>query len=342
MRTAAWWPAMVALLLTAAASPSKRREPAYSLRRTIPMPGDEAWDDLSVDAGAHRLFVTRASRVVVLDVESEKVAGEIRDTPGVHGVALAADLGKGFTSNGRNDTVSIFDLRTLAPLGQVAVAEGPDAILYDPFSQRVFAFARKAGAVTAIDAAPGTPIASVPLDGRPVAAASDGKGAILVVVEDKGELLSFDPVALKTVNRWPLAPCEAPAGLAMGKDARRVFVACRNRMMVVVDRATGAVTGKVPVGAGGNTVVYDEERGLAFVSAGDGTLTVVKEAPEGVTTAQIVTTRPGSHSMALDPRSHRIYVAACRFGAPPPPTRERPHPRAPMAPGSFMILVFAK
>jgi DNA-binding beta-propeller fold protein YncE len=342
MRRAAPWPAVVALLLTGAGAPSKGQGPIYTLRRTIPMAGDEGWDAVAVDPGAHRLYITRGSRVMVLDVRSEKVVGELADTPGVHGVALAHDVGHGFTANGGDDTVTMFDLETLGLLGRIPVAAGPDAIIYDPFSRRVVVFERTAERATVIDAATGKVLGPVALGGRPVAAVSDRKGAVFVALENRNTLASLDPVALAIGRAWPLAPCQAPAGLAMDEGKGRVLVACRNRMMAVVD-ASGAVAATTPVGLRARDVTFDEDRGLAFVTAADGTLTISKEGPPGrFAVAQVVTTRPGSHAMALDPASHRIYVPACRFDAPPPPTKERPNPRPPMAPGSFTLLVYAR
>jgi DNA-binding beta-propeller fold protein YncE len=343
MRVAAAWPSVVALLLAGAGTPDKHHEPTYALRRTIPAAGDEAWDAATLDPEAHRLYVTRGNRVVVLDVRSERVVGEIDDTPGVHGIALATDVGRGFTTNGGDDSVTMFDLGKAETLGRIPASAGPDAILYDPFSRRVFAFGRKAAEATVVDAALGKAVGSIALGGRPVSAVSDRKGKVFVALENRNEIASFDPATLSIGNRWPLAPCEAPAGMAMDSIKGRIFVACRNRRMVVLDATTGAVTATVPVGLRADAVAFDEDRGLAFVAAGDGTMTIAREDPGGrFAVAQVVATQPGSHALSLDPGSHRIYVPACRFGAPPPPTKERPHPRASVAPGSFTILVFAR
>jgi DNA-binding beta-propeller fold protein YncE len=335
--------ALAATLLAAGASPKPTPPLGYRLHRTIPLPGDEGWDYLTLDPDARRLYVTRGVRVAVVDVEKEKVVGEIRDTPGVHGVALAKELKRGFISDGKRDDVTIFDLDTQAVLGRVPAGHEPDAILYDASSRRVFAFNGESRDVTAIDAAGGTAVGTIDLGGSPEFAVADGTGTVFVNLEDKNELLVLDSRQLTVRSRWPLAPCEAPTGLSIDRTKRRLFVGCRNQLMAVVDAEAGKVLATLPIGRGVDGTAFDEGRKLAFASNGDGTLTVVREdTPGHFVVVENATTLPGARTMTLDPRTHRLYLATARFGAPPPATPENPHPRGPMVPGTFMIMVFIK
>src|SRR6202041_3076801 len=203
--------------------------PGYHVVKTYKLGGDGGWDYLTVDASARRLYISRATHVMVVDADSGKSVGDIADTPGVHGIALAPELGRGFVSNGREGTVSIFDLKTLATSSKVKVGENPDAILYDPATRRVFTFNGKSQDSTVIDAAKGTVLGTIKLDGKPEFAASDGKGEIFVNIEDKSELTAIDPSKLVVKSTWPLAPCESPTGLSMDRKNRRLFVGCAKR-----------------------------------------------------------------------------------------------------------------
>ncbi|MFI5184003.1 MAG: YncE family protein [Vicinamibacteria bacterium] len=324
--------------------PKPKVSPAgYRLHRTIPLPGNEGWDYLTVDPEARRLYVTRGERVVVLDLATDRVAGEIPGTAGVHGVALAKDLKRGFASNGRSDSVTLFDLERLTVVGEVAVGKKPDAILYDPFSHRVFVFCRDSASATALEAAQGTVAGAVELGGAPEFAVSDGKGTIYVNLEDTNEVVGFGSQDLKVRSRWPLAPCQTPTGLAIDRAKGRLFSGCRNQVMAVLDTSSGQVVAALPIGKGVDGVAVDPGRGLAFASNADGTLTVVREAaPAHFVVVENVTTLPGARTMALDPKAHRLYLATAQFGAPPPATAGNPRPRGPMLPGTFVILVFGK
>jgi DNA-binding beta-propeller fold protein YncE len=342
MLAAALTSLILAAPVTTDAKP-KTAPPRYRLHRTIPLPGNEGWDYLTVDSEARRLYVTRGERVVVLDLATEKAAGEIPGMAGVHGVALARELKRGFASNGGADSVTIFDLEKLAVLGQVPVGKKPDAILYDPLSRRVFAFNGDSDSATAIGAADGRAAGTVDLGGSPEFAVSDGKGAIFVNLEDKNEVVAFGSQDLEVRSRWPLAPCETPTGLAMDRTRRRLFVGCRNQVMAVLDADAGKVLATLPIGRGVDGVAFDDARRLAFASNGDGTLTVVGEdAPEHFAVVENVTTLPGARTLALDQKTHRIYVATAQFGPPPAATPENPRPRGPMLPGTFVILVLGR
>jgi DNA-binding beta-propeller fold protein YncE len=318
--------------------------PGYRVVRKLEIGGDGGWDYLAVDSGARRLYVTRSTRVIVLDADSGSVVGEIPETAGVHGVAIAPELGRGFTSNGRSSTITIFDLKSLKPLGEIkSTGENPDAILYDPASHRVFAFNGRGASATAIEAATGQIAGTVALEGRPEFAAADGNGRVYVNLEDKSMVAVIDARKLAVVKRWPLAPCEEPSGMAIDREHKRIFVGCANKQMAVLDAESGRVAATVPIGQGVDANGYDPATGLAFSSNGDGTLTVVHEdSPDKYSVAQTVATQTGARTMALDEKTHNIFLATAQFGPPPSPTAERPHPRPSIVPGSFVILVVAK
>ncbi len=315
----------------------------YHLLKKIPLGGEGGWDYLTLDAAARRLYITRATRVAVLDADTGAPVGELADTPGVHGVALAPELGRGFTSNGRTATVTIFDLKTLRALGQAKTGANPDAIVYDPASKRVFTFNGGSADATAIDAASGAVAGTIALGGRPEFAAADGAGRVYVNLEDKNELVALDSRRLKIAARWPLAPCTEPAGLAMDARHQRLFVGCHNQMMAVVDAASGRIVATLPIGRGVDANAFDPETSLAFSSNGDGTLTVVREeSPDKYKVVENVATQRGARTMALDPKTHNVFLVTAEFGPPPAPTPENPHPRPTIIPGSFVVLVFGK
>src|SRR5258708_22363727 len=296
------WMSMAALLLAAGAVAAAG--PGYHIMATYKLGGDGGWDYLTVDAAARRLYISRATHVMVVDADSGKSVGDIADTPGVHGIALAPELGRGFVSNGREGTVTIFDPKTLATSSKVKVGDSPDAILYDSASQRVFAFNGGSQDATALDAAKGTVSGTIKLGGKPEFATSDGKGEIFVNIEDKSELLAIDPNKLEVKTRWPLAPCTEPSGLALDRKHRRLFVGCDNKMMAVVNADNGKVIATLPIGEGGDATWFHPETGLAFASCGqDAVLTVVKEeSPSKFSVAENVTTQKGARTNIFEIR----------------------------------------
>lgn len=312
--------------------------------KTYKLGGDGGWDYLTLDPESHHLFISRSTHVVVIDVDSGRPVGDIPDTPGVHGIALANDLGRGFASNGREGTVSIFDLKTLKTISKVqAVGENPDAVLFDPATKRVFTFNGRSHNSTAIDAASGNIVGKVELGGKPEFGVSTGQGELFVNIEDKSELVAIDPKNLKVKSRWPLAPCESPSGLAIDKKNRRLFVGCDNKMMAVVDADTGKVITTLPIGEGVDADRFDPYKRLVFASCGEGVLTVVKEdSPKKFSVVQNVKTDRGARTMELDPKTHKIYLVTAKFGPPPAATAEQPHPRPPILPGTFEVLVVGK
>jgi outer membrane protein assembly factor BamB len=333
---------IVALIVTAVAVAAGG--PGYKVVNTYKVGGEGGWDYLIADAAARRLYISRATHVIVLDLDSGKTVGDIADTPGVHGIALAPELGRGFVSNGREGTVSIFDLKTLATISKVKAGENPDAILYDPATRRVFTFNGKSQDSTAIDAAQGTVLGTIKLDGKPEFAASDGKGEIFVNIEDKSELAAIDPNKLVVKSTWPLAPCESPSGLSMDRKNRRLFVGCDNKMMAVVNADTGKVLATPAIGDGVDATTFDEGTGLAFASCGgEGVLTVVREeSPEKFSVAENVPTQAGARTLALDSKTHSVYLVTAKFGPPPAATADNPRPRRSVLPDSFVVLVVSK
>ena len=281
---------------------------------------------------------------MVLDSDSGTSVGDISDTPGVHGIALAPELGRGFTSNGREGTVSVFDIKSLATTSKVKVGENPDAILYDPSTKRVFTFNGKSHDSSVIDAASGKMIGTVPLDGKPEFAVSDGKAEVFVNIEDKSEIEVIDPNKMEVRARWPLAPCKEPSGLAIDRKNRRLFSGCGNKMMAVVDADSGKVIATPAIGEGVDATAFDGETGLAFASCGeDGVLTVVKEeSADKFTTVENVKTQEGARTMALDSKTHNVFVVTAKFGPPPAPTANNPHPWPSVVPNTFVVLVAGK
>ncbi|MFY9741727.1 MAG: YncE family protein [Candidatus Sulfotelmatobacter sp.] len=335
---------LASLILLSAAVALAAAGPGYKLLKTYKIGGEGGWDYLLADSAARRLYISRATHVIVLDLDSLKPVGDIADTPGVHGIALAPELGRGFTSNGREGTVSIFDLKTLATSSKVKVGENPDSILYDPVTKRVFTFNGRSHDSTAIDAAKGTVLGTIKLDGKPEFSVSDGKGEIFVNIEDKSELTAIDAKKLAVKTSWPLAPCESPTGLSMDKKNRRLFVGCDNKMMAVVDADTGKVLATPAIGEGVDATRFDEGTGLAFASCGEeGVLTVVREeSPDKFVVAENVPTQQGARTMALDAKTHNIYTVTAKFGPPPAPTADNPHPRRSIVPDTFVVLVLGK
>jgi WD40 repeat protein len=343
MRTKSKW--LISMLsVSLAAVALAAAGPGYHVVTTYKVGGEGGWDYLTTDPDARRVYISRGTHVMVLDADSGKSVGDIADTPGVHGIALAPELGKGFTSNGRENTVSIFDIKTLATSSKIKVGENPDAILYDPATKRVFTFNGRSADSTAIDAASGKVLGTIKLDGKPEFAASDAKGEIFVNIEDKSELVAIDPSKLEVKSKWPLAPCTEPSGLSIDRKNRRLFVGCDNKMMAVVDADSGKVLATPAIGDGVDATAFDPETGLAFASCGgDGVLTVVKEdSPDKFSVAENVTTKKGARTLALDAKTHNVFVVTADFGPRPAPTADNPRPRPPMLPDSFVVLVVGK
>jgi DNA-binding beta-propeller fold protein YncE len=315
----------------------------YRLAKTVSLPGDGFWDYLGFDNANRHLFVTHGTHVLVLDADTQATAGDIPDTPRVHGVAVANDLDRGFTSNGGDNTVTAFDLKTLKPIARYPTGTGPDSIAYEPVTHRVFTFNGGSKDATALDAATGAIAATIPLGGKPETAVADRRGNIFANVESTSEIVKIDARALKIVVRWPLAPCENPSGLAIDVAHGILFAGCDNRMMAIVDTATGKVLATPEIGSGIDADRFDPDTGYAFASNGEGTLTVIREdGPRKFSVLENVATQKGARTMEIDPKTHTVLLVTADRAAPPPATADNPHPRPAIVPGSFRLLVFAR
>lgn len=302
----------------------------------IKVGGEGGWDYLTVDGTARRLFVSHNSHVVVIDIDANKVVGDIPDTPGVHGIALAPELNRGFISNGRGNNVAIFDLKTLKVIGTAATGENPDSIRYDAVSGRVFAFNGRSKNATAIDAKSGTVAATIALPGKPEFAVADGKGKVYVNIEDTSELVEIDAAKATVTKKFTLAPCEEPSGLAMDTKNRRLFSVCANRLMAVSDPDTGKVIATLPIGAGSDGVAFDAGLGLAFSSNGDGTLTVVQQTSGKYEVAENIASERGARTIAVDEKTHRLFLPTAKTAS--SSTGGRPT----YVPESFKVLVVGR
>ena len=324
---------------TAAPGPS-----GYHLLKKITLGGGGGWDYITFDSPTRRLFISRQTKVIVLDVDSEKVVGEIPNTEGVHGIALAPEFNRGFTSNGRAGTVTIFDMKTLAIIGTVQAGTNPDAIVYDAASKRVFAMNGRSSNSTAIDAATGKVVGTIALSGKPEFAVSDGAGHVYVNIEDKNEIWQIDSQKLTATTHWSLAPCKEPSGLAMDLEHRRLFSGCDNKMVAVVDADNGKVIATPEIGDGVDANGFDPGTGFVFSSNGEsGTLTVIHEdTPDKYTVVENVPTQKSARTMTLDPKTHEVFTVAAQFGPRPAATPETPRPRPPILPNSFVVLIYGK
>lgn len=309
------------------------------VRRVMPIGGDGAWDYVTLDPEARRLYVPRSTRVLVLDLEGKKV-GEIPATAGVHGVTLARHLDRGYTSNGRANTMTVFKLSTLEVIKEVkTTGDNPDAILYDAASNQVFTFNGRGKNATVFNAETLAVNGTIPMGGKPEFAVTDGAGKVFVNVEDTHELLALDARKLTVLSRWSLAPVEEPSGLAMDVAHHRLFAVGGNKLMAVVDAGTGKLLKTLAIGEGCDGVVFDPGTGCAYAANGEGTVTVARADAKGeFTVAGTLPTRKGARTLALDPTTHHLFLPTAEFG-PAPEAKPGQHSRAPMVAGSFQIVV---
>jgi DNA-binding beta-propeller fold protein YncE len=287
----------------------------YHVIKKIPIPGTGSWDYVTVDEGNRRLYVSHGTQVEVLNIDSDAIVGKIPDTPGVHGIAIAPDVGRGFVSNGQANTVTIFDLKTLKELGEAKTGKDPDGIIYDPATHRVFAFNGDSNSTTAINAADGTVAGTVDLGGGPEFAAADGEGHVFNNLEDASKLVELDSQNLKLLNTWPLAPCQRPSSMAMDRPNKRLFIGCRSHVMAVVNAETGQVITTLPIGDHVDATAFDPESKLIFNSNGDGTISVFhQDSPDKYSAVQTVKTVPRAKTMALDPKTHKLFLSTSEGG----------------------------
>ena len=311
--------------------------------------GDGGWDYFVYDTVGKRLFVSRGTHTMVVDGESGKVIGDIPDTGGVHGIALAQDLGKAFISDGRDNAVTVVDLKTLKTLDKVSVspAVNPDAIMYEPSTKRVFTFNGRSKDSTVLDATTNKVLGTIPIGSKPEFAVEED-GTVFANNEDKGEIIVIDPKAMSIKANWPMSTadkkCEGPSGLAIDKKHHRLFSTCDN-LMVITDSKSGKVVASEPTGPGTDAAGFDPGTMNAFASCGGngGSITVVHEdSPDKFTVAENVTTMPRARTMTVDPTTHRVFVVTAQFGETPAATAENPRPRPAMVPNSFTIGVYGK
>jgi DNA-binding beta-propeller fold protein YncE len=319
----------------------------YHLLNKISLPGPEGWDYLTIDSDARRLYVTRGVRLTAIDIDTDKVVGEITGLNGIHGVAIDRKAGKGFISNGRGNSVVVFDLKTLAKIEEVPVGEGPDAIIFDPDTERVFTFNGRAKSSTVIDAKTDKVVGTIPLPGRPEFAVADGKGKVYNNIEDLSEVVSIDTKNLQILNTWPLAPAESPSGISYDDKTGRVFSVCDGQVMTVLDSATGKLVTTLPIGNGPDATVFDEKNSVVYSPNGqDGTLSVYKDAGDGkYTLVDTVTTQLGARTLALDTKTGNVYTVTAQAAPAPPPDPNAPTPqrrRRTYVDGTFVVLEYGK
>jgi DNA-binding beta-propeller fold protein YncE len=308
----------------------------YHLLKTIPVGGTEGWDYVTLDSDARRLYIGRDDHIDVVDVDTGTVVGKIAGLSHTHGIVLVPELGRGFTSDGEADLSTIVDLKTLQKIGTVKTGKDPDSFVYDGVTKRVFIMNSAGGDVTAINAAEGTVAGTVALDGQPEAAVADGRGKIFVNITDKNQIVEFDGKTLQVLNRFALAPCEGPSGLAMDRKNRRLFSVCDNLMMAVMDANTGKVIATPAVGAGTDASLFDPDTGNAFASAGgSATLTIIHEdSPDQFRVIDNVATQSGARTMALDAKTHNVVLVTARHG--------HGSTHALILPKSFVVLLVGK
>jgi DNA-binding beta-propeller fold protein YncE len=315
-----------------------RADGPYHFIKEISVGGDGGWDYCSVDSAAQRLYVSHGTKVVVIDLAKDQVVGEITNTPGVHGIAIAHDLGLGVTSNGREDKTGIVSLKTLQTLSKVDTGKNPDGMLYEPGRKEAYLFNGRSQSATVVDVKAGKVVATIPLGGKPEFAQADpAAGRVYNNIEDKDEVAVIDTKSHQVVTNWPIAPGEEASGMAIDLKNHRLFLGCGgSKTMVMMDSTSGKVITSVPIGQGVDANAFDPETGLAFASCGDGTTTIAREdTPDKLTVVQTLETQRGSRTMALDPKTHKIYMAAAKFEAPAEGQR-----RGKIVPDSFKILVY--
>ena len=309
--------------------------PRYRETARFILGGEGGWNYLTYDPAGDRLFIAHNQAVLVVSATDGKQLGVI-PADGAHGIALVPDRNRGFITNGRAGTVTVFDLKTLKPIEDIKAGENPDAVIYDEYSKRVIVMNGRSKDLMAIDPDSLKVVATVPLGGKLEFAAAE-QGHVYVNVEDTGEVVSVDSRSWKLEQRWELEGCEEPSGLALDPQTHHLFSVCGNSQMVVVDASNGKIVARVPTGAGTDAAIFDPGSKLVFASNGEGTLTVARRTKDGkYEVAESVPTQRGARTLALDPRSHKIFLVTAELG-PPPEGQRRPT----VKPGTFTLLVFA-
>jgi DNA-binding beta-propeller fold protein YncE len=329
----------VIVFLLAACTQLMAAEGSYSVDTRIALTGEGGWDDLIVDGKAQRLYIARATRVAVVDLANAQGLAEIPDTPGVHAIALATELNRGYITCGQSNVVKVFALDSREIVANISVGDGPDAIVYEPITQRVFAFNGRGHNTTVIDAHSNLVVATIALAGKPEFSRADERGNVFVNIEDTAELVRIDARSATLTARWPLAHCQKPSGLAIDLIHRRGFSTCGNETMAITNLDTGAAVASLPIGRGVDGAAFDPDSKTVFASNGEGTLSIVRElTPDRYLTVQTLVTQRGARTMALDPVTHRLYLPTAQLTPAVPASAENPHPRPAPIPGTFVVL----
>ena len=330
----------VLMLISISTAFAQVNKSVYKITNRIHLEGDGGWDYLAVDEATSRLYISHETIVQVVDVNEKKVVGTISDTKGVHGIALARDINKGFISNGKDTSVTVFDLKTLQVITTVKVTgNNPDAILYDPFSHMVFTFNGRSSNSTVIDANSNTVIGTIILPGKPEFSVTDGNGRVYVNIEDKSQLCLINPMTLTVEKTWSVAPGEEPSGLAIDIENKRLFTVCGNKLMIVIDAENGKVVSKLAIGDRVDGVSFDPILKRVYSSNGEGTMTIVQQVnKDSYKAVENFPTQKGAKTIALNSKTHRLYLSTAEFEATPAVTKENPRPRPPVKPNTFTIL----
>jgi YVTN family beta-propeller protein len=333
---------LAVLCLLALRDRTPAAEEPYKFLSEIAIGGEGGWDILTIDAAARRLYLSHATKVVVVDLTKNALAGEITDTPGVHGFVVVPELQRGFSTNGKEAKASVVDLKTLKTISKVDTGQGPDALVYEPRRGEVYVFNHRDNSATVIDAKSADVVSTIPLGGSPEFATVDrAAGRVYCNLEDKSEVVVIDTAKHEVVARWPLAPGEEPTGIALDAAHHRLFVGCHNKIMAMLDTETGKVVATGPIGAGVDGCAFDDATQFAFASCGDGTTTIAKaETPQKLTVVQTLKTEPRARTMALDSGTHRIYLPSAQFQPPPPASLGASPGRPTIVPNTLKLLVY--
>jgi DNA-binding beta-propeller fold protein YncE len=332
---------IVALVAAALISVQAQAQTFKLIRKSV-IGGEGGWDYLSVDPEGRRLYISHSTQVEVLNADTHAPVGVIPNLKGVHGVIAVHKAGRGITTNGRSNTVTIFDLKTLAPIAELPTGKNPDALLYDNFSRKVFVFNHSDVTVTVVDIENAKITGTIDVGGSALeAGVSDENGTIYVNLEDSHEIVSFDAMSLAVKSKWKLTPGEEPTGIALDRKTNRLFTACHNGLMMILDSKSGAIVSQVPIGKRVDGAVFDPALQMAFSSNGEGSITVIKEVSANeFKVVETIPTLPGARTIALDPSTHHIFVSTAQYGETPPATTENPNPRPKIVPGTFMIMEY--
>jgi DNA-binding beta-propeller fold protein YncE len=333
---------MTYLLAVLLAAHGSEAQSSFQLIKKTIIGGEGGWDYLSADGANQRLYVSHGTQVEVIDLATHEKVGAVTGLQGVHGAIAVPEAGRGVTTNGRSNSVTIFDLKTLKTILELPTGKNPDALIYDSFSKRVFTFNHSDVTATAIDVAEGKVVGTVQVGGTALeAGASDERGTVFVNLEDSSEIVAFDAKTLAVKSKWKIAPGEEPTGLAIDVKTNRLFAVCHNELMMVIDSKTGKIVAKVPIGKRVDGVVFDSELKMAYSSNGEGSITVVKEiSPNEFKVVETIRTEPGARTIALDSKTHHVFVTTAQYGETPAATTENPRPRPKVVPGTFMVLEY--